>query len=92
MVPTRVGDITVVGIDFRSHNARGLTRALGDHGDNGGGMLAHSPDAMSLAADVGIAPLLSGHMHEGQVCIGPWSLREKAPGVCRGLFESERSS
>jgi hypothetical protein len=39
-VPTRVGDITFVGVDLRSHDTEGLTRALGGHTGDGVVMLA----------------------------------------------------
>ncbi len=71
-VPTRVGDVTFVGVDLRSHDAEGLARALGGHSGDGMVMLAHSPDALHAAVGANIGLLLCGHTHGGQVRIGPW--------------------
>ena len=71
-VPTRVGDVTFVGVDLRSHDAEGLARALGGHSGDGVVMLAHSPDAIHAAVGANIGLLLCGHTHGGQVRIGPW--------------------
>ena len=71
-VPTRVGDVTIAGIDIRSHNAEGVARAMDGQGRSGVVMLAHSPDALPAAADAKITLLLCGHTHGGQVRVGPW--------------------
>jgi uncharacterized protein len=69
---TRAGEVTFVGVDIVSHDSAGLERALQGFSSRGTIMLAHSPDAIGPAAEAGVALLLCGHTHGGQVRIGPW--------------------
>jgi predicted MPP superfamily phosphohydrolase len=67
-VPSRLGKVTLVGIDDLFHDAHDLRGALdGVALDEGVVLLCHSPDVLAEATRRQLPVVLSGHTHGGQV-------------------------
>lgn len=60
--------VSYVRLDRGGQYEPGMAQALADRGDRPVLLLVHSPDAIIEAAEAGVALMISGHTHAGQIC------------------------